>query len=60
MIDKISNIYSRQVLDSRGNPTIYTLVKTSKEKGFSLFLQEPAQAQKKLWSKEKTTQIFQW
>lgn len=29
MIDKISNIYSRQVLDSRGNPTIYTLVNTS-------------------------------
>ena len=36
MIDKISNIYSRQVLDSRGNPTIYSLVKTSKgNTGFS-------------------------
>ena len=36
MIDKISNIYSRQVLDSRGNPTIYTLVKTSNgNMGFS-------------------------
>jgi Enolase len=36
MIDKILNIYSRQVLDSRGNPTIYTLVKTSSgNTGFS-------------------------
>ena len=36
MIDKILNIYSRQVLDSRGNPTIYTLVKTSNgNTGFS-------------------------
>ena len=36
MIDKISNIYSRQVLDSRGNPTIYSLVKTSNgNTGFS-------------------------
>ena len=36
MIEKISNIYSRQVLDSRGNPTIYSLVETSNgNTGFS-------------------------
>ncbi len=36
MIEKISNIYSRQVLDSRGNPTLYSLVETSNgNKGFS-------------------------
>ena len=36
MIEKISEIYSRQVLDSRGNPTIYSLVKTSNgNTGFS-------------------------
>ena len=29
MTDKIASIYSRQVLDSRGNPTIYSIVKTS-------------------------------
>ena len=36
MIEKISNIYSRQVLDSRGNPTLYSLVETSNgNSGFS-------------------------
>ena len=29
MTDKISKISARQVLDSRGNPTIYAIVKTS-------------------------------
>ena len=28
-MDKISKISARQVLDSRGNPTIYAIVKTS-------------------------------
>ena len=36
MIDKISSIYSRQVLDSRGNPTLFSLVNTSNgNAGFS-------------------------
>ena len=36
MIERISNIYSRQVLDSRGNPTLYSLVETSNgNTGFS-------------------------
>tara|TARA_B100000941_G_scaffold51140_1_gene32597 strand:- start:860 stop:2170 length:1311 start_codon:yes stop_codon:yes gene_type:complete len=36
MIDKISSIYSRQVLDSRGNPTLFSLVNTSNgNEGFS-------------------------
>ncbi len=36
MTDKISKITARQVLDSRGNPTIYAIVKTSDENyGFS-------------------------
>ena len=36
MTDKISKISARQVLDSRGNPTIYAMVMTSEGNvGFS-------------------------
>ena len=35
MSECIRNIYARQVLDSRGNPTIYTCVETDKNTGIS-------------------------
>ena len=35
MTECIKNIYARQVLDSRGNPTIYTCVETDKNTGTS-------------------------
>jgi len=35
MPEYIKNIYARQVLDSRGNPTIYTCVETDKNTGTS-------------------------
>ena len=36
MTEYIKNIDARQVLDSRGNPTIYTCVETDKNKGVSI------------------------
>ena len=47
-MSRISNIYSRQILDSRGNPTIYTrvLLVSGDYGDLALFLQELALDQK--------------